>query len=620
MGKKLMWVLCMSWLLAASTGVVWGGLQDGLVTYFQLDEESGTIAADASGNGHDGTLYGLGLEWVPGHSGGGLSCSTAVGEGGVEFPTTGMSVTTGTVSLWGYLTEPQAARTRYFFGHTTARPPTAGSYADRIQIYMNSGVNTLSLGLGDTHARQADIVALATKKWHHIVLTWNNGSYVVYVNGAKVGEGTYTGLTALDPVASVSDDSNPDEAEAFDGILDEARIYNRAISADEVKQLFQIPAAPRIRAWSPNPADGAKDVMVALLSWKSVDTVKTHNVYVGMDPNLTAANLAGPPAAVNTFYYVPGLQPGRVYYWRVDGIEADKTTVHPGTVWSFMARDMVAYAPTPADGANTVSPACVLTWLPGVGASADHLYLGTDPEAVAQAAADTDKGMVEGTTFAPADLQSATRYYWRVDETVGMAVKPGPVWSFTTCVPVDDFESYNDEEGQGTRIYETWIDGYWDGSSGSTVGNLNAPFAEQTVIHGGTQSMPMDYNNINAPFFSEASREFSPAQDWTAEGTDTLVLYVRGKARNSPAPLYVVVKDTSNHTAEITCPDPMAVKAVDWIEWKIPLSELAAAGVKVTAVKELMIGVGDKAGSAAGGTGLLYVDDIILTKPAPAAE
>ncbi len=306
MFKRLIATICIIAFLAIATGVVRADIQAGLVSYFQLDEESGTMAADSSGNGHDGTVYGQAVEWVPGHFGGGLSLATTEDEAGVQFPTTGMSVAAGTVSVWGYLNEPQAGRTRYFFGHTT-RPP----YADRIQIYMNSGANTLSLGLGDTHARQTDIVPLATKKWHHVVLTWNNGNYVVYVNGAKVGEGTYTGLTALDPVASISDDSNPDEHEAFDGVLDEARIYSRAISADEVKQLFQIPASPRIKAWHPTPADGARDVISALLTWKSVDTVKLHNIYVGLDPNLTAKDLAGPARPSPCSFTGPGYSPGR---------------------------------------------------------------------------------------------------------------------------------------------------------------------------------------------------------------------------------------------------------------------------------------------------------------------
>ncbi len=107
------------------------------------------------------------------------------------------------------------------------------------------------------------------------------------------------------------------------------------------------------------------------------------------------------------------------------------------------------------------------------------------------------------------------------------AVKTGPLWSFTTIVPVDDFESYTDAEG--SRIYETWVDG-WTNSTGSTVGYVTAPFAEQTIIHGGKQSMPVEYNNVAAPFYSEAERTFDKPQDWTADGADMLTVHLRGRA------------------------------------------------------------------------------------------
>ena len=590
-----------------------------------MDEESGTTAADSSGNGHDGTLYGQGLEWVPGHFGGGLSCSTAVDEAGVQFPTTGMSVTAGTVSLWGYLNEPQAVRTRYFFGHTTGRPPAAATYSDRIQIYMNSGVNTLSLGLGDTHARKTDIVPLATKKWHHIVLTWNNGNYVVYANGDKAAEGTYTGLTALDPVATISDDSNPDEHEAFDGVLDEARIYSRAISADEVKQLFQVPASPRIKAWGPTPADGARDVVTALLSWKSLDTIRLHNVYVGTDPNLTAANLAGPQYTSKIFFYMLGIQPGVTYYWRVDEIGADLVTTYTGDLWSFFARPYTAYDPFPADGATTASPTTELKWLTGIGAMTHRVYFADNLDAVTQGTAQADKGIFKDPNFSPGELLPATTYYWRIDEIgVGDAVKTGTVWSFVTVVPVDDFESYTDEVG--SRIFQTWIDGagytepapgYSGNGSGATVGYGGSPFAEQTIVHGGGQSMPLDYNNVNAPWYSEAERTFATAQDWMADGVDTLVLYVRARAANATGRLYVVLKDTSSHTGVVVCPDAAIVTATKWTEWKIPLSDFATAGVSLNRIKAVSIGVGERANPTPGGTGLLYVDDIGLTKPLP---
>ncbi len=90
---------------------------------------------------------------------------------------------------------------------------------------------------------------------------------------------------------------------------------------------------------------------------------------------------------------------------------------------------------------------------------------------------------------------------------------------------MDDFESYTNDEGG--RIYETWIDG-WTNGTGAVVGYLQAPFAERTIVHGGQQSMPMEYNNIKTPFYSEAERQFAPVQDWTVSGAMDLSLWVRG--------------------------------------------------------------------------------------------
>jgi len=251
-------------------------------------------------------------------------------------------------------------------------------------------------------------------------------------------------------------------------------------------------------------------------------------VYLGKTPELGAADLVGPRQPLAMLYYAAGLEPGVTYYWRVDEIEKDGVTVITGDVWTFIAQALTAYNPDPADGAAIVSPTAVLKWWPGRGAVQHHLYFSDDRDSVSQAAAGADQGLLplEQTTFQPEGLQEATTYYWRVDEVVGGDVLAGPVWSFTTWVTIDDFEGYTDDEG--SRIYESWIDGMTNGT-GSLVGYMTAPFAEQTIIHGGLQSMPLDYNNLVQPFYSEGEQEFSPAQDWTAGGTEALVLYVQGK-------------------------------------------------------------------------------------------
>jgi hypothetical protein len=360
-------------------------------------------------------------------------------------------------------------------------------------------------------------------------------------------------------------------------------------------------------------------VMISLLRWTAGQEAVLHNVYLGADPNLTDANLVSRQQGGTWYFSSTPLVAGQRYYWRVDEIEKDGVTLHAGDLWTFVMQDVTAYYPQPVHRATDAPLAPILTWMPGQGALGHQLYFSDDFGAVSQAAAEADKGTFDLTaeTFTPEVLKPLTTYWWKVDESLaGGGVTPGPVWNFTTGLPVDDFESYNDEEDQGTRIYETWSDGYADGSSGSIVGNVDPPFAEQTIVHNGLQSMPLDYNNVNAPFYSEAWREFSPAADWTVGDVNALVLFVQGKLTNDVVPLYIALEDSSQHLGTVVHPDPKVVTATAWVNWKVPLTDFE--GVNLARVKKMYIGLGDKASPVQGGVGRLYIDDIELTKPAPA--
>jgi hypothetical protein len=369
------------------------------------------------------------------------------------------------------------------------------------------------------------------------------------------------------------------------------------------------------KAKNPDPANGAVGVATPLFQWTKGDTAVFHNVYVGTTPDLTEANLVGKNQPFTLYYHVAGLEPGATYYWRVDEIEADMTTVRTGDVWTFVAQDVKAYYPTPADESSNASPTGALTWQAGLAALKHHLYFGISVDDVTDGTADTDKGELTDPTYAPTDLDSLTTYYWRVDELgPGGAVKAGAVWSFTTYLPVDDFESYTDLPDE--EIFSTWIDGFTDGTNGSTVGYFmatNGTFGETTIVHSGLQSMPMDYNNVNSPFYSEACREFAPVQDWTADELSDLRLDFRGAGANGAGALYVAVEDSAGKVAVVTNSDPAAVKAMAWTEWKIPLSSLT--GVNPAKVKRLYIGVGDRNSPAQGGAGRIYIDDIRVTRP-----
>jgi len=257
-----------------------------------------------------------------------------------------------------------------------------------------------------------------------------------------------------------------------------------------------------------------------------------------------------------------------------------------------------AFQPVPADAATGVELDATLNWRPGREAGSHKVYFGKDENAVAGAAVAAKT--VADHSFTPATMDLASTYYWRVDEVNGTNVNAGDVWSFTTrtFLVVDDFESYTDDEG--SRIYESWIDGMTDGKSGSTVGHLEAPFAEKTIVHGGAQAMPMTYDNTKMAT-SEATLTFDAAQNWTASGVKSLSLFFRGAAENTGnAKLYVKVNGVkvayNGDAADIT-------KAA-WVAWNIDLSKVGGNLNKVTG---LTVGV-----EGAGSAGIIYIDDIGL--------
>jgi len=292
-----------------------------------------------------------------------------------------------------------------------------------------------------------------------------------------------------------------------------------------------------------------------------------------------------------------------------------------------------ARRPLPNNKAENVMQTPILSWTAGEYAGQHDVYFGTDVDAVAGADTST-AGIYQGRqeqedrVFHPGALEWNTTYYWRVDEvneTDPNGPWPGSVWSFTVAdfLVVDDFELYTDDETD--RIFQNWIDGWGystpepgnpGNGTGSTVGYINPPFTERTIINSGYQSMPLEYDNTEDPFYSETVRTWEAAQDWTVNGVDTLTLHLRGSSANGQDPFYIMVEDSSGNTAVITHPDPDAIRDPLWAAWSIPLSEISDAGVNLASVKKMAIGLGDRANPVAGGSGMLYIDDINITQSA----
>ena len=272
----------------------------------------------------------------------------------------------------------------------------------------------------------------------------------------------------------------------------------------------------------------------------------------------------------------------------------------------------------PSNGAVDIRQTTILSWSAGEAAASHDVYFGTDADAVENA--DTSSPEYKGSrnlgseSYDPGKLEWDTTYYWRIDEIEdGGTIQKGNVWSFTTAnfLIVDDMESYNDlneEEPGSNRIFLAWADGFGDQTNGSIVGYENPPFAEQTIVHGGNQSMPFAYDNAVGK--SEAILTLTYPRDWTENGVSTLVIWYIGDAANAAEPMYIVL----NGTAAVTNDNPNAALADEWTEWSI---DLQTFGVNLANVNTITLGFGNRNNPVAGGSGMMYFDDIRLYAPAP---
>jgi len=232
--------------------------------------------------------------------------------------------------------------------------------------------------------------------------------------------------------------------ETFVGSIDEVRIFNHALSAEEI-QTIMIGEFPT--AYSPNPADGAMhpDTWVSL-SWEPGTSAASHDIYFGDnfdDVNEGTGdtfqgnqdlNLAFFIVGFPTFPFPDGLVHGETYYWRIDEVnDADPDSPWKGDVWSFTVPPKKAFDPIPADGAKFLEPDVKLSWTAGFGTKLHNVYFGDNFADVDAGTGDTSKGPAGAPSFTLGTLELDKTYYWRIDEFDGIETHKGDVWSFSVA-------------------------------------------------------------------------------------------------------------------------------------------------------------------------------------------
>jgi len=379
---------------------------------------------------------------------------------------------------------------------------------------------------------------------------------------------------------------------------------------------------PPKTAYAPNPADGAEFVdLDAELSWTPGYGAILHTVYLGENYD-DVSNAESGPTQGKPIYKPDSLDPEKVYYWRVD--ESDGVDTYKGDTWGFTTPG-AAGDPDPTKGAEDIRHTQILSWTPADNATSHQVYFGMDKDAVKNAttASPEYKGSraLGSESYDPGQLAWHTSYYWRVDAVYDANPVKGLVWGFTTAdfVLVDDFEGYSDDDAAGEAIWQSWIDGFGVAGNGAQVGYLLPPYCEQTIVHGGLQSMPLLYTNEVGTTNSEAVLTLISPRDWTTESVEELSLWFRGRSANAADPLYVSVANSAGAPAVVAYEDANAAQTGTWTQWTIPLQAFADQGTHLTDVDTIAVGLGTKAGLAApGGSGTMYIDDLRLYRPGEA--
>ena len=222
---------------------------DGLVLYLSLDEGSGDVAGDLSGLGHDGQIDLP--EWVDGKYGKALQFGDADSGTFVTVESTD-ALNVNEMSFMAWINAEHWDGTRQIVGKSVH-----GGCAGRTQYGLFSEGGTFRLRF-ETDAGRADIDAPdlpPTGEWVHVAFTNDGTQATIYMNGAEVVSGDVPGALNAndDPLRIAQDCERPQYI--FAGAIDDVRLWNRALSADEIMDFMNQGAEILVGGTAVEPQD-----------------------------------------------------------------------------------------------------------------------------------------------------------------------------------------------------------------------------------------------------------------------------------------------------------------------------------------------------------------------------
>jgi hypothetical protein len=207
-------------------------LADDPVAYWLLNETSGYVVADATGNGHTGayeSTYSPGVGYTLGVTG---PCSDeelawegTTGNGYISVPHSSALAITGDITLEGWV--EMATIPTYGWLITKDSGATPSSY-DFTVAWGGDGLFLTRGGVSN-----AGSAVLTTNVWHHVAVTMSGTAVTYFVDGASAGTTTIT-ATITDAGAPVTIGTRGDFYTPLIGKLAKVAVYNTALSGTRI--------------------------------------------------------------------------------------------------------------------------------------------------------------------------------------------------------------------------------------------------------------------------------------------------------------------------------------------------------------------------------------------------
>ena len=447
-----------------------------LVGWWELDEGTGTRAADSSDQGNNGTLQGN-PQWVLGRLSQALQFDGV--DDFVEVPHDTSLTVDNEVTVMAWINTSRHNSGGGDWQGILGKSNNPRSY--NFYTYTN-GTLHFSVGPGGGYVGSNSAGQVPLNEWVHVCAMVVDGHHQYYINGEDAGTGGSGSTLPGTADTATFRIGRTQETNHFLGMIDDVRVYRRGLTQEEVQLAMKGQGQPY--ALGPDPKDGAmhEDTWVTL-TWSAGDFAVTHDLYLGenfddVNEGLGDTYRGNLPVGTEFFIagffgypYPDGLVPGTTYYWRIDEVnDADPNSPWKGDVWSFTVPSKKAYNPEPADGYDFLdAESLTFRWTAGFGTILNYVYFGDDFDTVANASGGAPQAQVSYDTGA---LEPDKTYFWRVDEFDGTTTHKGDVWTFTTLpyIPITDPNLvgwWKLDEGSGVNV----LDSSGHGNHGTFTGN-----------------------------------------------------------------------------------------------------------------------------------------------------